>query len=110
MKAPEAMLATADGRVTAHHFAGPTWQAQDGSAVVGEALASGVAREGSAGVPWLVLRAKSHSGVGAFDSVTYVVRSETVGGLAPAGGCDGGHLGVEAQSAYSATYTLFGVR
>ena len=110
LKAPEAMLATADGRVTAHHFAGPTWQAQDGSAVVGEALASGVAREGAAGVPWLVLRAKSHSGVGAFDSVTYVVRSETVGGLAPAGGCDGGQLGVKAQSAYSATYTLFGVR
>ena len=37
-KAPEADLLNGRGEVVGHHFAGPTWQGQDGSAVVGTVL------------------------------------------------------------------------
>ena len=38
LKAPEASLSDAKGNVIGKHFAGPSWQANDGSTVVGEAL------------------------------------------------------------------------
>ena len=105
LKGPDARLTDAAGHVAGHHFAGPTWQAKDGSAVVGEAVASSSGGPGS--VPWLVLKVKSQSGEGVFASVTYVVRSLTKGGAAPAGGCDKAHLGAQTRVPYSATYTLF---
>lgn len=110
---PDATLLTSSGAVAGHHFAGPTWQANDGSLVVGAPVASGtspVAAGQTGSVPWLVLRAISHAGAGSFGAVTYVVRSRTVGGLAPSSGCDLAHLHGTARVAYSATYTLFGVR
>jgi hypothetical protein len=38
-KAPQAELFNARGEVVGSHFAGPTWQGQDGSAVVGKLVA-----------------------------------------------------------------------
>jgi Protein of unknown function (DUF3455) len=106
LKAPDAALSDESGAVAGHHFAGPTWQANDGSTVVGEALvASPAPRPGA--IPWLVLRAKSHAGSGIFASVDYIVRTGTEGGLAPATGCDAAHEGAESRVAYSATYVLF---
>ncbi len=111
LRGPDAALLGGDGRVVGHHFAGPSWQATDGSLVVGEVVASGTPPAGAAGaIPWLVLRAKSHAGAGSFATVTYIVRGATAGGVAPAGGCDAAHAGAEARVAYTATYTLFGVR
>src|SRR5579871_4777870 len=40
LKAPDATLTDEKGGVVGKHFAGPTWQAQDGSSVVGEAIAT----------------------------------------------------------------------
>ncbi len=105
LKGPDAVLFDQSGRAVGRHFAGPSWQAKDGSLVTGEVVA---ASNGAAGaVPWLVLRAKSHSGEGVFASVRYVVRSRTVGGAAPASGCDSRHGGAETRVGYSATYTFF---
>ena len=108
---PEAQLDSADGKVVVRHFAGPSWQAADGSTVVGEVVASGVAglADAAGSVPWLVLRAASHSGTGLLDAVAYVVRSDTAGGAAPAAGCDPAHGAVEVRVPYTATYTFFGV-
>jgi hypothetical protein len=39
-KAPEAKLVDAEGRPFAKHYAGPTWEAPDGSKVVGKVLAN----------------------------------------------------------------------
>ncbi|HEY1411446.1 MAG TPA: DUF3455 domain-containing protein [Rhodopila sp.] len=103
---PDALLTDAAGRVVGHHFAGPSWQAKDGSTIVGESLVSSAAPKPGA-VPWLVLRVKSHSGSGALASVAYVVRSHTVGGVAPATGCDQAHAGAESRVPYTATYTFF---
>jgi len=41
-----------------HHFGGPTWKLDDGSAVVGEVIAKADAPEPDA-FQWLLLRAKS---------------------------------------------------
>ena len=103
--APEATLTEASGRAVIHHFAGPSWQAEDGSVVVGEMVASSPGATGS--IPWLVLRVKAHRGVGRLAGVTYVVRSQTEGGVAPPGGCDKDHLGVQVRVAYRAIYTFF---
>ena len=106
LKAPDATLTDAAGRGIGHHFAGPSWQAEDGSTVTGEVLvASQPAQEDA--IPWLVLKAKAHSGEGLFSGVAYVVRSATVGGAAPASGCDPAHVGAEIRVDYSATYTFF---
>ena len=58
-------------------------------------------------IPWLLLRAKSHSGSGAFASVGYIARIRTEGGVAPAAGCDAAHTGAEQHVAYSASYVFF---
>jgi Protein of unknown function (DUF3455) len=106
LKAPDAALSDATGAVVGHHFAGPSWQANDGSTVVGEVLAASPAPSTGA-IPWLVLRAKSHSGSGAFASVAYIARTATQGGVAPAAGCDGAHKDAETRIPYTATYVLF---
>jgi hypothetical protein len=106
LKAPEATLLDDAGAVFGRHFAGPSWRARDGSTVVGEVVVSDPApRPGS--IPWLLLRAKSHSGSGVFASVGYIARVRTESGLAPADGCDAAHTGVERRVPYSALYVFF---
>ncbi len=106
LKAPDATLFDRSGGVAGHHFAGPTWQAADGSAVVGT-VAVGSPSPEAGSVPWLVLSAKSHSGTGRFADVAYVVRSQTEGGAAPTSGCDAAHQGGEVRVNYQATYVFF---
>ena len=106
LKAPDAVLLDPAGRQVGRHFAGPSWQAEDGSTVVGAAVATSPAPQAGA-VPWLVLAAKSHAGEGIFSGVSYIVRSATQGGAAPATGCDADHAGAELRVDYSAPYTLF---
>ena len=104
--APEATLADAAGQPVIHHFAGPSWQAADGSVAVGEVVASSAGAAGA--VPWLVLRIRAHRGAGRMGAVAYVVRTQTQGGVAPAAGCDKAHVGGQARVAYRAVYTFFG--
>jgi len=107
LKAPEAVLRDAAGKqVIGKHFAGPSWQANDGSTVVGEVAARANAPRGDA-IPWLLLRAKSHSGAGQFAEITFVQRIDTVGGQAPPGGCEPGTQGNEVRVPYSATYLFY---
>lgn len=106
LKGPKAVLFDTAGKPFGRHFAGPTWQADDGSSVVGEAVAKAGAPRPDA-VPWLVLRAKSNSGDGVFAHVNYIVRSQTTGGVAPGRGCDASHVGTDTEVAYSASYSFF---
>jgi hypothetical protein len=94
------------GAEIGHHFAGPSWQASDGSTVVGEVVVSDPAPQPSS-IPWLLLRAKSHSASGAFASIGYIARIQTEGGLAPANGCDATHTGAERRVPYSTLYVFF---
>lgn len=104
---PHAILLGADrdeGDLVAIHYAGPTWEATDGSKVVGAKVAS-VPSPDPDGVDWLLLTAKSHEGVGRFSKVTYIQRLDTDGGKAPAQGC--GQDQTEVLVEYSAQYLFY---
>jgi hypothetical protein len=104
--APDATLSDAHGHAIGKHFAGPSWQAEDFSVVVGEPISVSPSPDAGA-VTWIVLRAKSHTGQGLMASVQYIVRTLTKGGVAPATGCDASHAGTETRVPYSAVYLFF---
>jgi hypothetical protein len=105
VKAPHALLLR--GLDTeAIHVAGPSWQAVDGSVVVGAKVASAPAPDAS-DVPWLLLQAASHTGAGQFAPVSWIQRLGTSQGVAPATGCDDAHLGAETLVPYRALYFFY---
>lgn len=104
--APEADLFDAGGRRVGRHGAGPFWQHEDGSRIVGMVRARADApRPGD--IPWLLLAARRDGPDGAFARVTSVQRLNTVGGQAPADGCGAATLGTRVHMAYRADYALF---
>jgi plastocyanin len=107
--APAATLVDDNGAPILTHFAGPTWQAPDGSAAVG-AREDGVTVSPSA-IDWLLLRATSATpgpdGGGQLAATSYVQRVNTTGGLAPAGGCDATTIGAAAEVPYTADYYFY---
>ncbi len=109
LKAPEAILRDDAGKTIGKHFAGPTWEASDGSRVVGELKAKADSPDGNA-IPWLLVAGKSHSGDGALAKVSFIQRLATTGGKAPASGCDAAHVGAEQRIAYTATYYMYAPR
>jgi hypothetical protein len=107
-KAPEADLFDAKGQKRiGKHYAGPSWEADDGSKVVGEVKARDDGTDPKA-IPWLLLSAKSTSGTGLLATVQSIQRLETSGGKAPAEGCDKDNAGKQARVAYKATYYFYG--
>jgi len=106
LKAPEAQLFHKDGKAFGKHFAGPSWQANDGSQITGKAAAN-VASPEPDSIPWLLVKVVSHSGDGVLSRVTSIQRLNTKGGKAPASGCDAAHGGQEVRVAYSADYLFF---
>ena len=106
-KAPEADLTNEGGKKIAKHYAGPTWEANDGSKVVGAVQQKTDAPRPGA-VPWLLLKAKTNEGTGTFARVTYIQRVDTEGGVAPAAGCDQAHVNAEARVEYRANYYFYG--
>jgi hypothetical protein len=105
LTAPEAALFDHSGIEIGKHYAGPTWEARDGSKVVGE-VAARVSPDPSA-IPWLLLNAKSTTGSGIFTKVRFVQRLHTVGGNAPPDGCDQAAAGTERRVPYSAEYWFY---
>jgi hypothetical protein len=106
LKAPDAdLLKPINGQVAGSHYGGPTWEWLDGSSVVA-ARVDGYTPDVSA-IPWLLLRAVSHTGAGRMEEVSFIQRLGTAGGLAPSTGCDAEHLGALAPVHYTATYYFF---
>ena len=103
---PEAVLADASGKTIGKHFAGPTWEANDGSAVVGEVKARDPGPNASA-IPWLLLAAKNTSGNGVLAATKSVQRVDTSGGVAPADPCGAAQLKQVARVAYTAKYYFY---
>jgi hypothetical protein len=103
---PDAGLFDESGARIGKHFAGPTWEASDGSRVTGQMQQRANAPSASA-VPWLLLKAASNQGAGTFARVTYIQRVDTVGGLAPADGCAKSRAGSETPVDYQASYYFY---
>ena len=102
-KAPEAELIDAQGKPFARHYAGPTWEASDGSKAVGTISATEPAPQANA-IPWLLLTAQS-SGSGVLAGVRFVQRIDTSGGAKPSGACRSD--GAEQRVAYTANYVFY---
>ena len=102
--APDAELFDRAGKKIGTHYAGPHWQATDGSKVVATVKSRADAPAPGA-IPWLLLGAKSVGPEGAFSKVTSIQRVATVGGVAPAGACS--QPGERASVRYSADYYFF---
>src|SRR5512134_1174928 len=94
--APEAELFDASGTRIGRHYAGPSWEAADGSKVVGAVKARADAPAAGA-VPWLLLSAKVVGAQGSFSKVSSIQRVNTVGGVAPEAGCTQAEAGKAAR-------------
>ncbi|HTQ08191.1 MAG TPA: DUF3455 domain-containing protein [Polyangiaceae bacterium] len=106
LKAPDASLTDDAGKPFAKHYGGPTWEATDGSKVVGAMKAKVDAPDATA-IPWLLVEAKSNEGQGVLANIGWVQRVQTVGGKAPSTGCDKAHDGAETRVDYRATYYFY---
>jgi hypothetical protein len=108
-KGPEASLFTKGGRKVGKHYAGPTWEANDGSRVAGEVIGNSPSPTPNS-IPWLLLRAKATAGNGIFAHVQFIQRLNTVGGSVPAGGCRKEQAGQQLRASYTADYLFYGAR
>jgi hypothetical protein len=105
---PRADLYGDNGQLVATHFAGPSWQARDGS-LVRAARDSGVTIDPSA-IQWLRLKVVSATGADGdrLAETTYIQRINTTGGLAPAAAtCNVATLGTTQEVPYTADYTFW---
>jgi hypothetical protein len=85
------------------HYAGPTWESNSGSKVVGAVQKRCPSPIGS--IPWLLLGAASSSGPGVFDGTTFIQRVNTTGGVAPS--APGQAVGEVANVYYTAEYYFY---
>ena len=76
---PDAVLADDKGAKVGKHYAGPTWEASDGSQVIADKTPVEKTPKPPA-APWLLLKAASHQGDGKFSKVAYIRRVDTEGG------------------------------
>jgi Protein of unknown function (DUF3455) len=106
LKAPDAQLFDKDGKPFGKHFAGPSWEAQDGSRVTGKAVANAPSPDPDS-IPWLLVNIVGHEGSGVLSRATTIQRLNTKGGKAPATGCDASHAGQEVRVPYSADYLFY---
>jgi hypothetical protein len=109
LKAPDAQLFNKDGKSFGKHFAGPSWEASDGSRVTGKAVANEPSPDVDS-IPWLLITVVGHEGGGVLSPVTSIQRLNTKGGKAPATGCDAEHVTQEVRVPYSADYLFFAVK
>jgi hypothetical protein len=99
---PKATL-IADGKIAGKHYAGPTWELDDGGAVVGKAVANAPGKTAN-DIAWLKLEVTAHRGSGGtLADVTTVQRINTLGGQM-AGSCD--RAGETRAMPYTADYVF----
>ena len=99
--APEARLFDDRGRPAGRHGAGPHWQAEDGSRIVGTLVAKVVPRDDDDAIPWLLLHTRTTEGSGRLSGITSVQRIHTSGGTSPAETCSEATLGRVARVPYT---------
>jgi len=91
-----------DGKTIGRHYAGPTWEHSDGSAVIAKAAGNSPGATAN-DIPWLKLEVASRRGSGVLTPVTTVQRINTHGGKLE-GACD--KAGEFRSAPYSAEYVF----
>lgn len=103
--APVATLADPAGKAVGKYYAGPTWEANDGSKVTGKQVAVAPAAPGS--IPLQLVKAEPALGAGAMQGTAYIQRLKTQGGVPPAEACDAAQATQRRQVAYQADYVFY---
>jgi len=104
---PVATLYGAERKAVGRYYAGPTWEAADGSKVTGKQVAVAPASPGN--IPLQLVKAEPAMGQGAMTGVSYIQRLNTKGGVAPAMACDATAKGQRQVVAYEADYVFYGM-
>jgi hypothetical protein len=105
-KGPLADLTDKAGKPMGKHYGGPTWETSDGSKVVAKVSARADAADSRA-IPLLLLEAPTPGTPGMLGGVRSIQRLDTVGGTAPAHGCNRESASREARVPYTATYYFY---
>lgn len=105
-KSPRADLLDGGGKIVGHHFAGPTWESDDHSAVVGQVRASDPGPDASA-IPWLLLTGNPRGSAGVFSGISAIQRIHTTGGKPGPTGCDAAHANYRIEVPYTADYYFY---
>jgi len=101
---PDAKLADAKTRTAmGKYYAGPTWEAADGSKITGKQV--GIAPASAGNIPFQLV--KTEGGTGAMKDVTYIQRVNTKGGVAPKDACTASMKGSKKTVPYSADYVFY---
>jgi hypothetical protein len=103
--APAATLTDKNKKTIGKYYAGPTWEANDGSKVTGKQVAVAPAAPGN--IPLQLVKAEPAPGNGAMSGVTYIQRLNTQGGVAPAEPCTAAAVGTQKQVSYQADYLFY---
>ena len=90
------------GKIVGKHYAGPSWELNDSSAVVGKGVANAPGKTAN-DIARLKLEATTHRGRGALGDVTTVQRINTVGGKLD-GACE--RAGETRAMPYTADYVF----
>jgi hypothetical protein len=92
-----------DGKTVGRHYAGPSWELADGSAIVGK-VAGRAPGATAQDIPLLKLEVVSQRGSGQLSGVTTVQRLNTKGGVTE-GACE--HAGAFLSVPYAADYAFY---
>ena len=105
---PRANLYGGNGKLIIHHFAGPSWQAKDGSKAVGTVVDK-VTVDRTA-IPWVLLSATTTPGPDGDRLVdtSFIQRLDTTGGLTPpAADCNAATTNTVVEVPYTAEYVFW---
>ena len=105
-EAPLAELSWREGVI--HHYAGPSWEAVDGSKVIRDMdtpVITAPAKQSSSDIPWLLIKVAADPAPGVLSKVVYVQRISTQGGAAPAK--PPARVGTKVGVPYTATYVFY---
>jgi len=91
-----------DGKTVGRHFAGPSWELTDGSAIVGKVVGDAPGNDAN-DIPWLKLDVAARRGNGILTGITTVQRTNTQGGKL-SGVCD--QAGKLKAAPYAAEYVF----
>jgi Protein of unknown function (DUF3455) len=103
---PDAKLMDRAGKQVGKYYGPPaTWESMDGSKLTATQLA--VAPNGTANIPYQLVKANPATGSGAMQGMTYIQRVATQGGVAPAMPCAGDSMGKKQVVKYQADYIFY---
>ena len=87
------------------HYVGPTWESKSGSKVQASRVQGTGCTVDTSAIDWILLAKNRSEGPGVFESVTFIQRVNTTGGLAPS--TPGATHGEQQEVPYTAEYYFY---